>query len=124
MQWGAQEFTGTSFAEHFTVLDQNSRVVAQFADGAAAACEHIYGKGSAILLGTFAGQQNEAEPRTMHPLGEILAKWAGLAQPEWMVPAVAELREMGGDKGKLCSCSITERRRQKESLRRHWSGRQ
>jgi hypothetical protein len=61
MQWGAQEFTGTSFAEHFTVLDQDARVVAKFADGAAAAYEHVYGKGSAILLGTFAGQQNEAK---------------------------------------------------------------
>jgi hypothetical protein len=98
---GAQEFTGTSFAEHFTVLDQNARVVAKFADGAAAAYEHVYGKGSAILLETFAGQQNEAQPVTVHPLGEILAKWAGLAQPEWKAPALVELREMDGDKGKF-----------------------
>jgi beta-galactosidase GanA len=101
VQWGAQEFTGTSFAEHFTVLDQNARVVANFADGAAAAYEHVYGKGGAILLGTFAGQQNEAKPVTMHPLGEILAKWAGLAQPEWKALALVELREMDGDKGKF-----------------------
>jgi TonB family protein len=53
----------------------------------------------AILLGTFAGQQNEAKP--MHPLGEILAQWAGLAQPEWKVPALVELREMDGEKGKF-----------------------
>ncbi len=38
---------------------------------------------------------------TMHPLGEILAKWAGLAQPEWKAPALVELREMDGDKGKF-----------------------
>jgi len=101
VQWGAQEFTGTSFAEHFTVLEQNARVVAQFADETAAAYEHPYGKGSAILLGTFAGQQNEAKPVAMHPLGEILAKWAGLAQPQWKAPALVELRKMDGENGKF-----------------------
>jgi len=79
---GAQEFTGTSFAEHFTVLDQNARVVAKFADGAAAAYEHVD-----ICRTTERGP-----------------KWAGLAQPEWKAPALVELREMDGDKGKLCSC--------------------
>jgi beta-galactosidase len=101
VKWGAQEFTGTSFAEHFCVLEQNARVVAKFADGTTAAYEHPYGKGRAILLGTFAGQQNEAKPVGMHPLGEILAKWAGLAQPEWKAPTLVELREMDGEKGKL-----------------------
>jgi beta-galactosidase len=101
VQWGAQEFTGTSFAEHFTVLEQNARVVAKFADGSAAAYERTYGKGSAVLLGTFAGQQNEAKPVAMHPLGEILAKWAGLTQPEWKAPALVELREMDAEKGKF-----------------------
>jgi hypothetical protein len=101
VKWDAQEFVGTSFAEHFTVLDERARVVAKFADGTAAAYEHAYGKGSAILLGTFAGQQNEAKPVAMHPLGEILVKWAGLTQPEWKAPALVELREMEGEKGKL-----------------------
>jgi beta-galactosidase len=82
-------------------LEQNARVVAKFADGTTAAYEHPYGKGRAILLGTFAGQQNEAKPVGMHPLGEILAKWAGLAQPEWKAPTLVELREMDGEKGKL-----------------------
>jgi hypothetical protein len=81
--------------------DQNAHVVAKFADGTAAAYEHLYGKGSAMLLGTFAGQQNEAKPVAMHPLGEILAKWAGLVQPEWKAPALVELREMDGEKGKF-----------------------
>jgi hypothetical protein len=83
------------------VLDQNARVVAKFADGTAAACEHLYGKGSATLLGTFAGQQNEAKPVAMHPRGEILAKWAGFAQPEWKARALVELRGMDGEKGKF-----------------------
>jgi hypothetical protein len=49
---------------------------------------------------------------TMHPLGEILAKWAGLAQPEWKAPGLVELREMDGDKGKFVFL-FTERRWQK-----------
>lgn len=35
-----------------------------------------------MLLGTFAGQENEAKPVGMHPLGGILAKWAGLKEAE------------------------------------------
>jgi hypothetical protein len=31
VKWGAQEFTGMSFAEHFSVLDDKTRVVAKFA---------------------------------------------------------------------------------------------
>ena len=44
---------------------------------------------------------SQAKPVTMHPLGEILAKRAGLAQPEWKAPALVELREMDGHKGKF-----------------------
>jgi hypothetical protein len=80
VKWGAAEFTGASFAEHFTVLDEKVRVVAKFADGTAA-YELAYGKGSAILLGTFAGQWNEAKPAAMHPLGAIPAKWGGIDGP-------------------------------------------
>ena len=48
-------------------------------------------------------QDNRTRPKpvTVHPLGEILAKWAGLAQPDWKAPALVELREMDGDKGKF-----------------------
>jgi cytochrome c1 len=38
VQCGAQEFTGTNFAEHSMVLDQNAHVATKFADGTAAAC--------------------------------------------------------------------------------------
>jgi len=98
---GAEEFSGKNFAEHFTVLDGKARVVAKFADGTAAAYEHTYGKGSAMLLGTFAGQENEAKPTPMHPLGGILAKWAGLTEVELKAPALVELREMESPEGKL-----------------------
>ena len=100
VKWGAAEFTGASFAEHFTVLDEKVRVVAKFADGTAA-YELAYGKGSAILLGTFAGQSNEAKPAAMHPLGAILTKWAGLTEPELKAPGLVELREMDAEKGRF-----------------------
>jgi beta-galactosidase len=99
VKWGAAAFTGMSFAEHFSVLDPKAQVVAQFEDGSPAAYEHAYGKGSAILLGTFAGQSNEAKPMAMHPLGAIFAKWAGLATPDLKAPALVELREMDADNG-------------------------
>jgi beta-galactosidase GanA len=101
IKWGTAEFTGASFAEHCSLLDQNARIVATFADGTPAAYEHEYGKGSAILLGTFVGQSNEAKPVAMHPLGEILVKWAGLAAPELTAPPLVELREMDRAKGHL-----------------------
>jgi hypothetical protein len=87
--------------EHFAVLDEKAHVVAQFADGTPAAYENGYGKGSAILLGTFAGQFNEQKPAAMHPLGDILASWAGLRRPELKAPGQVELREMEAEKGRL-----------------------
>jgi beta-galactosidase len=101
VKWGGQEFMGASFVEHFTVLDAGARVVANFADGRPAAYEHAYGRGSAILLGTFAGQENEAKPAAMHPLGVILANWAGLTKPELKAPPLVELREMDGARGRF-----------------------
>lgn len=101
VKWGAQEFTGTSFAEHFSVLDEKAKPVATFADRTPAGYEHAYGKGSAILLGTFVGQSNEAKPVAMHPLGRILAKWAGLTEPVLKAPTLVELREMDGEKGRF-----------------------
>jgi hypothetical protein len=37
----------------------------------------------------------------MHPLGGILMKWAGLTQPSLKAPALVELREMDGEKGRF-----------------------
>ena len=101
VRWGSAEFTGISFLEHFTVLDPSTNVVAKFADGTPAAFEHGYGRGSAILLGTFAGQFNEQKPLAMHPLGEILVKWAGVGVPGLKAPALVEVRELEAEKGKL-----------------------
>lgn len=41
---------------------KKDKLVATFADGTPAGYEHSYGKGSALLLGTFAGESNEAKP--------------------------------------------------------------
>lgn len=101
VKWGDAAFTGMSFAEHFVVLAEKARVVATFADGTPAAFENRYGKGSAVLLGTFAGQENDAKPVGMHPLGGILAKWAGLMEAELNAPELVELRETESPAGKL-----------------------
>ena len=53
------------------------------------------------MLGTFAGQENETKPVRMHPLGGILAKWAGLTEPELKAPELVELREMESRVGKF-----------------------
>ena len=101
VKWGDAEFKGMSFAEHFMLLDQKARVVAAFADGTSAAVENAYGKGSVMLLGTFAGQENEAQPVGMHPLGGILANWAGFTKAGLRAPDLLELREMESPVGKL-----------------------
>lgn len=101
VRWGDLQFVGANFTEHFAVLDEQARIVAKFADGSAAAFEHRFGKGSAILLGTFAGQQNEAKPVAMHPLGAILTRWAGLTEPELKAPALVEVRELDAEKGRF-----------------------
>jgi beta-galactosidase len=101
VQWGKSEFVGTSFIEHFEALDDKTKVVAKFPDGTPAAFEHSYGKGDAILLGTFAGRRNEEKPLAMHPLGGILAQWAGLTVPDLRAPALIELRRMRSAKGQF-----------------------
>lgn len=101
VKWDGREFSTAGFLEHFAILDEKARVAADFADGSPAAYEHPYGKGSAILLATLAGQFNEQKPVVMHPLGGILARWAGLQVPELVAPSLLELREMEAPKGKF-----------------------
>ncbi len=101
VKWATADFTGASFAEHFLVLDQQAHVVATYSDGSPAAYKHAFGKGTAILLGTFAGQANEAKPVSMHPLGGILAQWAGLATPQLKGRELVELREMDAPNGHM-----------------------
>ena len=67
------EFTGARFEERFEVLEATARPLATFDDGAGAAFQHDYGKGSAVILGTFAGQINETKPQAMHPTSHRLS---------------------------------------------------
>src|SRR5437899_2174608 len=98
VRWSDAEFTGMSFAEHFTVLDEKARVLAKFSDGTPAAVEHGHGKGSVLVLGTFAGQENETKPVRMHPLGGSLGKiWeTQMGNIEKASAAMAETITNGG----------------------------
>jgi beta-galactosidase len=100
VRWGAVEFKGMTFAEQFEVQDQGPRPLAATLDGTPIAYENTYHNGSAIVLGTFAGQENYLHPVALHPLGGLLARWAGLAQPELRAPALLEVRQMYSAKGR------------------------
>ncbi len=101
IRWGTAEFDGMSFLERFDVLKDSARPVAFSSDGTPVAFENRYGKGSTIIVGTFIGQQNQLKPKDMHPLGGILADWAGLDRPKLKAPPLVELREMFAPTGRL-----------------------
>ncbi len=101
VRWGDTEFPAGTFEERFTVLDPATRVVASFQDGSPAAYEHEYGKGSAIILGAFAGQLNESKPTAMHPLGYTLMKWAAITAPELEANRPVEMKQLEAAAGKL-----------------------
>jgi beta-galactosidase len=101
IKWGEATFAGMSFEEQFTVLDPQAKVIATFEDGSPAAYEHKYGKGSFIILGTFAGEPNAITPVKGHPLADILAAWAGVARPQMTASSFVELRTMDAPNGKL-----------------------
>lgn len=101
VRWGAEQFKSMTFAEQFEPANGAARVVASLADGTPLAYESKYRKGTAILFGSFAGQENYAHPVAMHPLGKILAGWAGLNPPKLEAPPLVEVREMRATKGRL-----------------------
>ncbi len=101
VRWGDAEFPAATFEEHLEPLDAAAKPMATFEDGTPTAFEHPYGKGSALILGAFAGQLNETRPTAMHPLGEILARWADLTQPELTSSAPVELKQLIGGSGRV-----------------------
>ncbi len=107
VRWGDAEFAAATFEERFEALsdsgppEEAARAVAFFEDGDPAAFERGHGKGRAIVLGAFAGQINETKPAARHPLGEILARWAGLTQPELSASAPVEVQELRAPAGRL-----------------------
>lgn len=101
VHWGSASFKTMTFAERLEVESTSARPVATLDDGTPVAYENKVGQGRAILFGSFAGQQNYGEPARMHPLGEILVHWAGLAQPQLEAPPLVELREMKSPGGRF-----------------------
>jgi beta-galactosidase GanA len=118
LRWGGAEVAGAIFEERFTVLDAQAKAVAQFDDGSPAAFEHGYGKGSAMIVGSFPGQANETPEaitrqranivvgsmpgeRTKSPLGGILMEWAGVKGPELKSSSPVDLQQLVAAAGRM-----------------------
>jgi beta-galactosidase len=120
IRWADQQIAGAIFEERFTVLAQDARPLAYFADGSPAAFEHKHGKGSAIIVGTFPGQANETpealarqraniivgnmpgqERAGLHPLGGFLASWAGVTLPDLKTTAPVDVQQLVTDSGRM-----------------------
>ena len=101
IRWGDAKFAGMSFEEQLMPMEAAAKPVATFADGSPAAFEHAYGKGSVIILGSFAGEPNSVSPVANHPLADILLKWANISRPQLTSTAFVELRRMTSPSGEL-----------------------
>lgn len=102
IQWGGAKFPGMSFEEQLSPIgDSTAKPVATFPDGTPAAFEHAYGKGSVIILGSFAGEPNQLNPVANHPLADILINWAGISRPQSSSSEFVELRRMTSSHGEL-----------------------
>src|SRR5437899_11651964 len=99
IKWGSTQFKATRFEEQFEVENKSARSVAFLTDGTPIAWENLYNKGSAIVFGSFAGQENYEHPLRMHPLAGILTRWAGLSLPNLHAPSLLEFRQMEAPKG-------------------------
>ncbi len=101
VKWGDAQFKGMKFEEQFDAENKSARPVAFSMDGTPIAWENRFEKGSAIIFGSFAGQENYEHPVAMHPLAAILSRWAGLSAPNLHAPSMLELREMQAPKGRF-----------------------
>jgi beta-galactosidase len=123
IRWGDQQIAGAIFEERFTVLEADARPLAYFDDGSPAAFERKYGRGSAIIVGTFLGQANEtpealARQRAniivgnlpadasqskagLHPLTGFLATWAGISVPELKSTGPVDLQQLVAESGRM-----------------------
>jgi beta-galactosidase len=100
VKWGDAQFKATRFQEQFEVENKSARPVAFLTDGTPIGWENRYDKGSAIVFGSFAGQENYEHPLPMHPLAGILTRWAGLSLHKLHAPPLLELRQMQAPKGR------------------------
>ena len=94
VRWGDSSFKTMTFQEQFEVENKSAQPIAYVPDGTPIAWENRYNRGSAIMFGSFAGQENYVHPVSRHPLGKILSEWAKLSQPSLQAPSLIELREM------------------------------
>lgn len=101
VRWGTAEFNCIRLRERLEPSTPETNPLAFFPDGSPAAFEHHFGQGSTLILGSFAGQANELKPVRQHPLGETLARWAGLTIPDFKAPALVELRQMTSPEGRF-----------------------
>jgi beta-galactosidase len=101
VRWGNATFATMSFLEEFDLSGASAKPVAFAPDGAPIAFENRYNKGSAIVFGSFAGQENQQRPVAMHPLGALFVEWAGLHEPAMKAPPLIELRQMASPEGRL-----------------------
>ncbi len=121
IRWGTTQIAGAVLEERFTVLDPAARRLASYEDGSAAAFEHPFGRGSAIVVGTFPGQANETAEATAversnivvgslppdraatspHPLGGFLAEWAGLLAPVLKTSAPIDFQQLTAPSGRM-----------------------
>lgn len=100
VKWGNAQFKAMTFQEQFEVEGHSARPLAVMADGTPIAYENKYYKGSAIIFGSFAGQENYEHPVAMHPLAGLLRRWAGLSEPNLRSPKLLELRQMNAPNGR------------------------
>ena len=99
--WGSEEFKTMTLLEQFDVVSQSAHPVAHASEGSVLAYENGFKRGSAIVFGSFVGQQNYLEPMEMHPLAGILAQWSGLSMPVLAAPGLIELRQMYSPRGRV-----------------------
>jgi beta-galactosidase len=100
VKWGAAQFNAMMFQEQFEMEGHSARPVAVTTDGTPIAYRNNYHKGSAIIFGAFAGQENYQHPLAMHPLAGLLLRWTGVSKPKLQAPRLLELREMSAPKGR------------------------
>ncbi|PYV52271.1 MAG: hypothetical protein DMG92_01510 [Acidobacteria bacterium] len=100
VRWGTAQFNAMTFQEQFEVEDHNAHPLAFTTERTPIAYANKYKKGSAIVFGGFAGQENYKHAAKMHPLCGILAHWAGLDEPRLRAPNLLELRQMYSPNGR------------------------
>jgi beta-galactosidase len=111
IRWTSTELPGVAagdvlparwYKETLEPLSSSARVVAQFADGAAAAVMSSYGKGRTLMLGSYvsASAQSTPTPESERFFAGLL-QWAGVALPLRVTGTTIEARHLESGKETL-----------------------